>query len=320
MKVEWAMNNPLVSIIIPVYNGEDYMCEAIDSALAQTYSNFEVLVINDGSTDRTDEIALSYGDKIRYFKKENGGVSSALNKGIAEMKGEYFSWLSHDDAYTPDKIQKSIEALKYYDNKNSLVHCRSIHIDKNSVPIKNKDHITENENKFISGEEALREFFEIGAYGGCNLLIPKKAFDICGGFDEGLRFIQDVVMWNKLFFNNFSVLKIPDICVMSRIHGNQLTQTGQKLFKQEMIKVSDYMISEYLKISTKENNFIKYYAMNCAKNAIKLNFVKAIKSTQGLDLITALDRIEIFIVYCYGKIRPLIRRMYYRIFRNIKTK
>ena len=91
-------DTPMVSIIIPVYNGANYLREAIDSALAQTYSNFEVIVVNDGSNDggETDRIATSYGEKIRYFRKENGGVASALNMGIKHMKGDYFSWLSHD--------------------------------------------------------------------------------------------------------------------------------------------------------------------------------------------------------------------------------
>ncbi len=71
---------PLVSIVIPVYNGSNYMAEAIDSALSQTYENIEVVVVNDGSRDegRSDAIAKGYGDKIRYFPKENGGSSSAL--------------------------------------------------------------------------------------------------------------------------------------------------------------------------------------------------------------------------------------------------
>ena len=92
---------PLVSIVIPVYNGADYMREAIDSALSQTYPHIEVLVVNDGSTDSgaTAAVARSYGDKIRYFEKKNGGVSSALNYGIRNMQGSYFSWLSHDDVY-----------------------------------------------------------------------------------------------------------------------------------------------------------------------------------------------------------------------------
>ena len=102
--------NPLVSIVIPVYNGANFLAEAIDSALAQTYRNLEVIVVNDGSTDggATERIACSYGDKIRYFSKPNGGVSSALNLGIEKMKGEYFSWLSHDDLYAPDKIENQV--------------------------------------------------------------------------------------------------------------------------------------------------------------------------------------------------------------------
>ena len=84
---------PLVSIIIPVYNGSNYLAEAIDSALNQTYDNCEIIVINDGSNDNgaTERIAKSYGNKIKYYSKENGGVASALNFGINMMEGEYFS-------------------------------------------------------------------------------------------------------------------------------------------------------------------------------------------------------------------------------------
>ena len=108
---------PLVSIVIPVYNGSNFLQQAIDSALNQTYKNIEIIVVNDGSRDdgATEQIALSYGDKIRYFSKENGGVSTALNMGIANMKGEYFSWLSHDDMYKPEKIEKQIEAINQFD-------------------------------------------------------------------------------------------------------------------------------------------------------------------------------------------------------------
>ena len=88
--------------------------------MAQTYERVEVIVVNDGSTDDTEQIALSYGEQIRYFRKENGGVSSALNLGIKEMKGEYFSWLSHDDVYTPDKIEVQIDALRGLEEKNTL--------------------------------------------------------------------------------------------------------------------------------------------------------------------------------------------------------
>ena len=101
---------PKVSIIIPVYNGENFLEQAINSALHQTYDNIEVIVINDGSNDKgkTEAIAKKYNDKIKYFYKENGGVASALNMALEKMSGDYFSWLSHDDLYYDDKIEKQI--------------------------------------------------------------------------------------------------------------------------------------------------------------------------------------------------------------------
>ena len=114
---------PKVSIVIPAYNASNYLAEAIDSALAQTYPNVEVIVVNDGSKDdgETERVALSYGDKIRYFLKENGGSSSALNMGIVNMTGEWFSWLSHDDLYLPEKLEKQIEFMYSLGIENSLL-------------------------------------------------------------------------------------------------------------------------------------------------------------------------------------------------------
>lgn len=108
--------NPLVSIIIPVYNGVDFLREAIDNALTQSYNNIEILVINDGSNDKnkTEKIALSYGKKIKYYYKQKKGIASALNYGIKKMNGEYFSWLNRDSLYHVDKIYDQIEFFKKY--------------------------------------------------------------------------------------------------------------------------------------------------------------------------------------------------------------
>jgi glycosyltransferase involved in cell wall biosynthesis len=124
---------PKVSIVVPVYNGADYLHEAIDSAFAQTYPNIEVVVVNDGSKDdgQTERIALSYGEALRYFCKPNGGVASALNRGIAEMSGEFFSWLSHDDLYTKDKIatiQSLLQTLDMTFPSNSKEFRRDIFV------------------------------------------------------------------------------------------------------------------------------------------------------------------------------------------------
>ena len=117
-----SMKNIKVSIIIPVYNGSNYVNLAIDSALRQTYKNIEIIVVNDGSKDNTLKILKQYGDKIKLIDKENGGVSTALNLGIKNMTGDYFSWLSHDDLYYPEKIEREVNYLI----ENNLVGTKTI--------------------------------------------------------------------------------------------------------------------------------------------------------------------------------------------------
>ena len=107
-------SQPLVPIIIPVYKGDNYLHQAIDSALYQTCSRVEVLVSNDASTDdgRTDLIALCYGHRISYFTQLNGGVASALNSGLRQMRDEWFAWLNHDDMFTPNRLTDDMQVVK----------------------------------------------------------------------------------------------------------------------------------------------------------------------------------------------------------------
>ena len=125
--------HPLVSIVIPVYNGANFLAEAINSALNQTYDNLEILVINDGSNDQdaTKKIAQRFGNKIRYYEKPNGGVSSALNYGIKKMHGEYFAWLSHDDLITKDHIEKLVEWVSFKGTDSDIPFSMFNLVDKN---------------------------------------------------------------------------------------------------------------------------------------------------------------------------------------------
>lgn len=208
---------PKVSIVIPVYNGSNYLREAIDSVLAQTYKNIEIIVINDGSNDRgkTDKICRSYGNKIRYFKKENGGVASALNMGMDKMNGEYFSWLSHDDVYYPDKIEKQINYLSELKNKEQVVLYADYElIDKNSKFLQ----------KVILNHKELTEKPEYallrGSVNGITLLIPKSAFDEYGKFDESLMVTQDYDMWRRMM-KTYKFVHMDDIFTKTRIHALQ---------------------------------------------------------------------------------------------------
>ena len=110
------------------------MREAVDSVLAQTYTNYEILLIDDGSKDNTWEIiqeyVLQHPDKIRGFHKENGGVTTALNLGIMEMKGEWFAWLSHDDLWMPRKLEKQVAWMNEHPGCG-MYYCGEYIMDEN---------------------------------------------------------------------------------------------------------------------------------------------------------------------------------------------
>ncbi len=316
-------DNPLVSIIIPVYNGANYMKEAIDSALNQTYENIEVLVINDGSKDNgeTEKIALSYGDKIRYFHKENGGVSSALNLGIREMKGEYFSWLSHDDVYFPEKVSSQIDVLEKYGDANTVCYCNSIHINKDSKKIsKRKSRYTFTCGQITDCKQVLLNLFKYGSFNGCALLIPKNIFtDNDLYFDESMRYSQDLLMWYRIFLKGYSLIYTDYVGVKNRIHDKQLTQTGKALFKKDSLTIGDILLDEIIEKSDKTNKFIYYFLRN---NAIYNNtgvVRKGLKKVKGKKKLSLSQRISLKWYVFYGGIRPAIRRTYYRIFRKVKT-
>lgn len=204
------MFNPKVTIVIPVYNWSNYLAEAINSALTQSYNNIEVIVIDDGSNDwwKTKDIALSYGDKIIFVSKENWWTSTALNEWIHLMTWEYFSWLSHDDLYYPSKIEEQINALKVCKNKNTLIYTNIEKIDSiwNSI----KKNIYSN----IPNEKVLFSLL-IREHGinGCTTLINKDIFKQVWLFDNSKTRIQDydmrfrIVAKFPVYFINKNLIK-----------------------------------------------------------------------------------------------------------------
>lgn len=219
--------NPKVSIIIPVYNGEDYLSCAIDSALNQTYDNLEVIVVNDGSVDSSEEVAKGYGNKINYIYKENGGVASALNVGIKAAKGEYISWLSHDDLYYPDKVLKQIEFLSKEKNKEIIVASNVELVDSDL----NLIEVHKLSKKLVKYPLSYLTFDVTTGLNGCALLMSKKLFERNGYFDLNLRTTQDYDMWSRFAINEkFAILD--DVLVKSRQHPNQGSKTIKCVHKE----------------------------------------------------------------------------------------
>ncbi len=251
--------NKKISIIIPVYNGEKYLREAIDSALTQTYGNIEVIVVNDGSTDGTEKIAQSYGEKIQYYAKENGGVSTALNLAIKKSSGDYISWLSHDDVYYPEKIEKQISYLnKCSDNHNVILFTDYDCIDGNSVVF--KEVKLDHELLEKKPEYALLR----GMINGCTLLIPREAFNHCGLFDEGLKCTQDYDKWLEMM-KEYNFVHMSEKLILYREHEAQGTRSNPLFLKEGndlWIKiVNTFSIDDKIRLEGSEHAF--YREMLC---------------------------------------------------------
>lgn len=216
--MENGTSQPLVSIVIPVYRGAAYLGEAIESVLAQTWPSREILVVNDGSDDdgATERVARSFGDRIRYIAKENGGVASALNEGIRQMKGEYFAWLSHDDLYTPQRIAHQMACLEQLrDKKTILFGDYSNFTDEQEIEAR------------VVGSRYTQQQLDTPlfavfhrAVNGCTTLIHRDHFARVGLFDESKQTTQDYDMWFRLMRGQ-PVHFCAACDTRSRIHPNQ---------------------------------------------------------------------------------------------------
>lgn len=255
------MNNfmPKVTIVIPVYNGTNYMKDAIDSALNQTYKNIEVIVVNDGSTDETEKIALSYGNKIRYYSKENGGVSSALNVGIQHMSGQYFQYLPHDDVLMPTKIEKQICAIGQSGDVHSICWTDWRKLLENGEIIE-PERILE----FEDGENRQIDVYPllVNILNTVTVLLHKDYFEKIGVFDISLATSQDYDMWYRTFKNQKTIY-IPEDLVRYRWHETQGTQADPE-FVNNCIRLSREYVS---KIDEKQickifgNKYMFHYTM-----------------------------------------------------------
>jgi len=223
--------HPLVSIVIPVYNGSNYLQCAIDSALGQDYDNIEIIVVNDGSTDNTEEIIKSYGNKLKFFSKENGGVATALNMAIRNSGGEYISWLSHDDYYLPNKISRQIEELGNIQNREMIIpYCNARF---NNLIDNTESYCVSNKKKIIlSKYDSIKSIF-LWHIHGCALLIPKNAFYRVSFFHTELKTTQDFDLFFRLVDAGYLFFYIPEILLIIRWH---IQQKGRNRTKKEIIE------------------------------------------------------------------------------------
>jgi len=228
------IKNPMVSVIIPTYNQANFIDKAIKSVLKQTYQDFEIIVIDDGSTDNTEEIIRCFKDKrVKYIKKykKNRGISVARNIGIKVARGKYVALLDSDDEWLPEKLDKQIKILQDGSPELGAVYSNLCYIDENG---KNTNKLRNPKKEGYIYEDLLGKN-HVGA--PSTLLIRKECFHQVGLFDDLLNAQQDWDMWIRIAkYYRFALIKIP--LVKYRLHSNQLSKNlGVKIITANRILV-----------------------------------------------------------------------------------
>jgi glycosyltransferase involved in cell wall biosynthesis len=208
------MNQYLVSVIIPNYNNGLYLSAAIESALAQTYQNIEIIVIDDGSADNSIEVLESYKDKIIWFGQPNSGVSKARNSGVSKSSGELIAFLDADDLWLPEKIEKQVKV--FVENEDiGLVHCSYADFDNTGAALETHSDGMEG---WVHTDMLKFERSVILAVGS-TVVVKRKAFEESGGFDEQLRVGED---WEFCYqvAKRYKVGFVKDVLLKYRSHSN----------------------------------------------------------------------------------------------------
>ena len=212
-----------VSIVIPVYNSEQYIQKSIDSALQQTYSNTEVIVVDDGSTDNSSNILKEYSKKIKIITKTNGGTGTALNMGIRSMTGDWFKWLGHDDILKKNAVEVMIKEIEKLgrESMNYIFYTNYDIIDGNGNFVKEFIEPNYNQKNNFERNTILLDHY----YGNANTsLVHKSMFDRFGLFNEKVGHREDYEFWLRCcLLYNCRLYLISANTLQYRIHDKQIT-------------------------------------------------------------------------------------------------
>ena len=216
--------SPLISCIIPVFNAERFLAEAIDSVFAQTYRPIEVIVVDDGSTDGSAEVAARYGDRVRYIFQENQGHASARNRGIAEAKGDFLAFLDADDRWHPEKLKRQASVLAD-DPSVDLCYAKT-HNFVDGAAVDGPPN--------IAGSQPLEP---VSVLLPTTALIRRRVFDRHGTFDADLGALPDHHWAIRCSEGGAKIYALDDLLHERRIHRDNLSRTMADRQREEMVRL-----------------------------------------------------------------------------------
>lgn len=261
------MNKPKVTVLMSVYNGGKKLKDAIDSILEQSFFNFEFVIINDCSTDKSRELILNYRDnRINFIENDiNLGLTMSLNKGLKIAKGEYIARIDSDDISDLERLEKQV---KYLDENEQISVVGSWAI------------VDEKTNKWEAKmpkthDEILGSIFFGNSLVHPSVMIRKKAIFDVGLYNEEFKYAQDYELWFRLLGNNYKLSNIPESLIIYNLNSNSVSVLNNNAQEEYAIKALCYGFRKVLKIDFTENEvklfrncFSKKY--ECDKNEKKI--------------------------------------------------
>jgi glycosyltransferase involved in cell wall biosynthesis len=221
---------PRVSVVIPAYNAERFVAAAIESVLAQTFKDLEVIVVDDGSRDGTGAIAARFGEPVRYLRQDNAGVAAARNRGIRESRGGLTAFLDADDTWRSDKLEKQLAALETQPQYRVCYSAFTV-VDDNLDPLR----IAHSSRRAGILEDLVLRGNVVGSI--CTVLCRRELFDLAGAFDPALSQCADWDMWVRLArLTEFLYLDEP--LVTYRQHDDNMSRNAP-LYERDTLYLLD---------------------------------------------------------------------------------
>lgn len=232
---------PRVSVVIPTFNCERFIGRTVNSALRQTYRDFEIIVVDDGSTDGTQAMLAAYGKALHYIRQANQGASAARNAALSGATGEYVAYLDADDLWHPDKLARQVE---YLDANPScgFVHTEVAVIDEQDSVLYAR--FNQETGRTVPQGKCLREILQRSHIQTLTVLERRSAFDRAGKFDLRLPVAQDYLHWIQVVLQGYEVGYLPEPLGQYRWRAGSLMSSQRRLLG-DFTKIYEMLLADH---------------------------------------------------------------------------
>ena len=232
---------PRVSVVIPTFNCERFIGRTVGSALRQTYRDFEIIVVDDGSTDGTQAVLAEYGEALHYIKQANQGASAARNAALSRATGEYIAYLDADDLWHPEKLAHQVEYLDAYPSCG-FVHTEVAVIDEQDSVLYAR--FNKETGRTVPQGKCLRDILQRSHIQTLTVLERRSAFDRAGEFDLRLPVAQDYLHWIQVALQGYEVGYLPEPLGQYRWRAGSLMSSQRRLLG-DFTKIYEILLAEH---------------------------------------------------------------------------